>query len=700
QGIVGTQGDRGGMVAAVSYLRQEQLTTAERRLSAFGIDERSALGSPGTYFFFGLPDGAGGTLAPTPILDPGCAAAGGIPNVAAPNALGPGLDAGTCDFDFGRYFQIVPDEERVNAFVEANYRLFDNVNWHSEFTYAIADASRLQSPSFPVLTFPTIPADHPNNPFPAALDPFPRAFFGRLIGFEGPSAVQDSNSVTFRASTGVDGKIADTVNYELNYAYSRNDRRFFSTDQLGTRVQLALNGFGGLGCNPLTGTAGQGPCSFFNPFSSNRTTAPNDPALLDWLTADQGYEATADLHVVDLVFSSMLVEGEDYAISAAAGWQYRRAQQTVDWSDQSNDEDFVFILGNQDYEGTIEVSALFMEANVDLFDRVNLQLAGRYEGYFGGFGSTFDPKVAARVKIIDEIAVRGSFSTSFKAPGVFQSFGGGTTLQQIVDPVNNAVAFAAVTSSGNPDLDPEQSVNFNIGTTIRPFKGLNIDFDFWSFEFSDVITQENAQAKVNGDPQNEDFVIRAGGNTGPILRVLTDFVNANKVTTRGIDLTANYQLSTSLGVFVPSLTGTYILQYDINDPNVGDIDGAGKLNFENFGTSTPQLRLNAGLAWLYDEHAINVFVRYIGGYDDVQVRLAAPGGEPPVVGVDAMTTLDAQYRFALDGLFSSTDSLSLTIGGVNLLDAVPPRVAISGGFDSKVHDPRGRTLYAALTIGF
>ena len=699
QAITGVQGDRGGMVAAVSYLNQQQLTTEDRRLSAFGLDDTSLLGSPGTYFFFGLPDGQGGTLAPTPIIDPGCTEQGGIAAVAVPNAIGPGLDAGTCNFDFGRYYQIVPKEERVNAYFESNYRLFDDVNWHGEFTFAMNDASRLQSPSFPILSFPAIPSDHPNDPFPDALDSFPRSFFGRLIGYDGPAAVQTSNSVTFRASTGFDGKIFDKVNYDINYAYSRNDRNYSAADQLATRVQLGLNGLGGLGCNPLTGTPGEGPCQYLNPYASNRTTAPNSAALLDWLTSRQISDSTADLHVVDFVLSSALYESKAFTLAAAAGWQYRRAQQNVDWNDQSNDEDFVFILGNQDYEGTIEVSAAFVEATADIFDIVNLQLAGRYEGYFGGFGSTFDPKFAARVKVIDQLAFRGSVSTSFKAPGVFQSFGGGTSLQQVTDPLNGGTAFAAVTSMGNPDLDPEQSLNFNVGTTIRPLKGFNIDFDFWSFEFSDVITQENPQAKVNNNPQNQDVVIRAGGDTGPILRVLVDFVNATSVTTRGMDLSAQYQISTPAGLIVPSLTGTYIVQYDIDDPNVGNINGAGRLNFENFGTSTPRLRFNGGLAWLYDEHTINFFVRYIGGYEDEQVRRAVDG-VAPVVDIGSMVTLDAQYRFAIDSLFSSTDSLSLTIGGINLLDADPPRVAINGGYDSKVHDPRGRAVYGALSMGF
>ena len=700
QGINGVQWeDRGGLVAAFSYLNQQELTTEDRRLSAFGIDDVSALGSPGTIFFFGIPDGQGGTLAPTAIIDPGCAQQGGIPAVAVPNALGPGLDAGTCNFDFGRYYQIVPEEERVNAYVESNYRLFEDVNWRSEFTFSTNNTSRAQSPSFPILTFPSIPVDHPGDPFPDALDAFPRSYFGRLIGFDGPAAVQTSDSYTYRVSTGFDGKIADRVNYNVGYAYSRNRLTFSSADQLDTRVNFGLNGLGGPNCDQVNGTPGEGGCEYLNPYSTNRTTNPNSPELIDWLTSRQIYDAWADLHVVDGVLSAPIYESDAFTLSAAAGYQYRRAEQVVDWNDQSTDEDFVFILGNQDYRGIVEVMAAFVEANVDIFDIVNLQVAGRYEGYFGGFGSTFDPKVAARVKIIDEIAIRGSFSTSFKAPGIFQSFGGGTSLQQVTDPLNGVTSFVAVTSQGNEDLDPEQSLNFNIGTTIRPISGLNIDFDFWSFDFSDVITQENPQAKVNTDPQNPDFVVRAGGDTGPILRVLVDFVNATSVTTQGLDLTASYQLSTPFGLIVPSLTGTYIVAYDIEDPNVGDIDGAGRLNFENFGTSTPRLRFNAGLSWLYDEHSLNVFVRYIGGYEDVQVRRAVDG-VAPTVDIDAWTTVDAQYRFAIESLWSDSDSISLNIGAINLFDAVPPRVEINGGFDSKVHDPRGRTIYGALTVGF
>ena len=42
----------------------------------------------------------------------------------------------------------------------------------------------------------------------------------------------------------------------------------------------------------------------------------------------------------------------------------------------------------------------------------------------------------------------------------------------------------------------------------------------------------------------------------------------------------------------------------------------------------------------------------------------------------------------------------LGVGATNLFDKAPPRVATNGGYDSKVHDPRGRLLYARALYSF
>src|SRR3546814_10709574 len=51
----------------------------------------------------------------------------------------------------------------------------------------------------------------------------------------------------------------------------------------------------------------------------------------------------------------------------------------------------------------------------------NVQVAGRYE-HFSDFGDTVNGKVAARFEPIEGLALRGSVSTCFRAPGMAQQF--------------------------------------------------------------------------------------------------------------------------------------------------------------------------------------------------------------------------------------------------------------------------------------
>lgn len=63
----------------------------------------------------------------------------------------------------------------------------------------------------------------------------------------------------------------------------------------------------------------------------------------------------------------------------------------------------------------------YIELDTDISDAFNIQAAGRYEN-FSDFGGTINGKLAARFEPIDGIALRGSISTGFRAPGMAQQF--------------------------------------------------------------------------------------------------------------------------------------------------------------------------------------------------------------------------------------------------------------------------------------
>jgi len=254
----------------------------------------------------------------------------------------------------------------------------------------------------------------------------------------------------------------------------------------------------------------------------------------------------------------------------------------------------------------------------------------------------------------------------------------------------------AARTVGSEDLTPEESTAFNIGATFAPDFGLEVSVDYFSFDFSDVIIAENTTAVLNADPLGPD-VIRVGGdgtaaNPGTIVQINKNFVNASSVQTSGIDFDVRYTLDTGAGTFVPFVGGTFVTEYDLDDPQAGDIDGAGNRNFTNFGTSVPELRFNAGIGWQHGPHGLNVFARHISGYDDDQ----NPGED-----IDSHTTFDAQYKLNVSDILDNLgEGTTLTLGVINATDEDPPQVFTNGGFDSKVHDPRGRLFYVGADIEF
>ncbi|MEL7485662.1 MAG: TonB-dependent receptor, partial [Pseudomonadota bacterium] len=285
-------------------------------------------------------------------------------------------------------------------------------------------------------------------------------------------------------------------------------------------------------------------------------------------------------------------------------------------------------------------------------------------------------------------------------PNCWNTDGESTTLQQVTDPLNGT-AFVAVRTLAPEDgagnvtarpLLPEESEAFNAGATWEPIEGLSLNIDYFNFDFSNVIIQTNPQAILDADPM-DPAVLRAPSATGDgvILQINNDFVNASSVETSGLDFSARYDIDTDFGIVSPTFTGTYVLNYDIVDPQAGAVDGEGVRNFTNFGSPTPQLRFNAGLGWRNGAHSANIFVRHIGSYLDDQNALAQ---------IDSDTRVDLQYAIAINEYMDRDELAQFTIGVRNATGTRAPVVATNGGFDSRVADPRGALLYFGLDLEF
>jgi iron complex outermembrane receptor protein len=112
--------------------------------------------------------------------------------------------------------------------------------------------------------------------------------------------------------------------------------------------------------------------------------------------------------------------------------------------------------------------SLYADAEFDLSETFLLSAAARFEN-FSDFGSTVNGKLAARLKASDNINIRGSLSTGFRAPSLaqiyynlrFTNFVGGQALESLLSPNNSPVT----ASFGIGPLKEEKAFNAALGFT-------------------------------------------------------------------------------------------------------------------------------------------------------------------------------------------------------------------------------------------
>ena len=187
---------------------------------------------------------------------------------------------------------------------------------------------------------------------------------------------------------------------------------------------------------------------------------------------------------------------------------------------------------------------------------------------------------------------------------------------------------------------------------------------------------------------------------GQAISVVNNFANLGGVKADGLDVTAEYTIDRIMGGELTLNSNlTYITSYDIDSGDgSGIFDGANNRN-SSFGQlgSVPDTRFNIGFDWRSGQQSSSFYIRYIGGYDD-----RTPGNENDAI--DSQTVLDVQYAYEFDELFGQGET-NLTLGVNNLTDEDPPAIDRSSAngrraFDSLVHDPRGRIIYARFKHTF
>lgn len=676
-----------------------------------------------------------------------------------------------CLVDFLATQSLIDAEQRVKIFGQFSYLLDEanEIEIFGEFHSASNDIERGNSPSFGFVSAPTVPVSNPG----LRNDAFRRGLGGQeliddaaaqALGFANAVEAAEANPLvgpmitnirpfsgvpedTYydRARvdnvgqierdknhlvTGIRGNLGSDWTFEVAGTWSEHQFSGFTAfDTNNPNMLAALEGFGGRDCNPATTAPGDasGGCYYFNPFGSAYLADASNVGPNGLYNANALYEDMLDpiltLTEQEVWVVEGVVQGSAFELPAgdlglAFGAQYRDQSFFSDPSGTGSNFDFSFVVGQEPFSVNRDVYAVFGEALVPVTDAdsgigaLELSLAVRYEDYGGGTGDTTDPKFAFLWMPVDDLSVRGSFQTSFKAPGLAQLGGSSTSLNNVQqDPFDptSARIFVPGIAIGNPNLAPEQADVFNVGFSWEPidgaFQGLSLELDYWSFEYEDAIKKESntsvIDAFISGDPEAQAKITLDG--LGNIAVIRSEFINAASVDTAGIDLQARYGLDSDFGRFDLFYNMTYLTEYEFQEsPDAPVVDGIGKRNFQTVGAPAPEWRANTGVDWFRGNHSANVTLYYTDAYEMTSAPsalIASFNGRTPDADIDDHVTVDVQYSYQFQELLGFAGP-TLTVGAINLFDEDPPTLDDGPGFDSKIHDPRGQILYGRVKVAF
>ena len=361
------------------------------------------------------------------------------------------------------------------------------------------------------------------------------------------------------------------------------------------------------------------------------------------------------------------------------------------------------------------VTSAFAEMNLPLLKGLEGDVAVRYDKY-EKVGSTTNPKASLRWQPLEQVLVRASVGTGFRAPTLVDQYSPearGITTNGSRDLVRCPIGTSGLIDcstqfvtigGGNPALQPEKSKSTTLGVVYEPTKDYSIGVDAYRVEVKDVIRTGLTTATILGDPvRYASYIVRgpSDGNAsgvGPITGILLSLTNLGKSIVSGIDLDLKGRvMNGEFGKLTLRMNGTYVSKYDQQN-----LDGSYTSSINNPAASTVGIgvvlrwRHTASATWESGPWLATLAQNYQVGYRDLRTSLQAATVTPRNVG--SYQTLDAQAGY------TGIKDMKFTLGVKNLLDKNPPYTNYGAGFvgsyDLSYTDVRGRFAYVTAAYTF
>lgn len=694
--IFGTSGDRGSMIAGVSYNNRGIIFQRERPWSSGGISTYSnnfmrANTAPGTLYGFVpgsfLNHPTNGSVVPGGCNQPGF------------RESGTGASR-RCFYDFTF---VAADEAEIrneSLFTRGTYEI--NEDWA---LYLNASVNRVKSfgryapvPSSPWPGGqPFIPVGSPNHPavrFPGAgYDPTRPVFVRHRFAALGPRDTFTENNL-YNLLFGAEGRIGDVY---LDFGYRSSESKYIE-----------------LGRNYVVGAIAQqfiadGRYNIYNP-------AGNPRSILDSMIATINRDSIAKIEEVYANASMDLWEMGGGSAGLAVGVEFRDEEFADIYDTLQSSGQIVGSAGNSAGGGR-DVKAGYFELLMPFFSNFEVTLAGRYDKY-SDYGSDFSPKVALRWQPLETLTLRASFGQGFRAPTLDvvtaqPSFSADT----VTDP-QTCIAFGQPPSCStqvnayviaNPALTSEQSDQWSVGLAWDATDWLNLTVDYYDIKIEDRIAAISVGQMItclsgatacppgvgplppNVSPPQPSLGLGIARDpvTGAILYAQRGFINRGTIETAGLDLNfrTNFDLG-SMGNLQNWLSISYVDKFEVDGGNdvVGD-------------PSTPEFRAILQNIWNIGDFTFGWNINHI----DSTLSTAGLRARAGLNDYGYAHTLPSWTTHDIQATWNAPWNGKITVGVQNVADKDPvidPFDPTGRGFDFNLYDGYGRVPYVRYTQTF
>lgn len=510
---------------------------------------------------------------------------------------------------------LVPNQERYNLFGSLKYDISDSISLTVDGLYARSHTLQraFVEPETGTASQFTIFRD--NAFLPSALrnlmvtNNLNQILVGRYEADFPPVELEYTTSL-YRGSAGLEGKLSNRWNWDLNYAYSQTDQRAQEGNNVISRnlyaAADAVNVNGQIVCR--SGIAGCVPLNIFG------LGAPS-AAAIDYVLGDSFKDLRQTQHNVALNLRGEIGDGflaSSSPVSVATGVEYRsdKANQTSDALSQTVNS-FTGILGApsaqngrqgafrffnpQPFSGGIKVVEGYVEVGVPLaedkpfFQQFDVNGAVRYAKYsadgliysFAGGVSNSAPssssfnattwKLGANWAPVEDIRFRITRSRDIRAPSIIDLYNGSQFSSANVTFNGTTVPLFQLTR-GNPVLTPEKADTLTFGVVLKPrfLQGFQASVDYYNIGVNNAIGGLLAQQQVNLCAAGDQAFCALQSFANGALTVITPPFNLNTQKVKGWDVEAQYR--TTVGAGKLSLRGYLnVNSADFIRPAVGSL---------------------------------------------------------------------------------------------------------------------------------